>query len=203
MLLQLSRISESAVDELSPSFDNLPETDHLDGKYRLRRYSVVKCSGNCVEAGDNTFIQSDKYNKFQGNVLRKFDPIESDVISSLGMLEICSVFTSACGLPSDQEIGIHQMRIITLEDKSKVSSEGVHQDGFDYISMVGIKRHYILGGKLLVHSDPEEKPFLSIELGAGLAVTLNDRLFWHDASNISPETESQGHMDTFILTAKE
>ena len=37
MLLQLGTISRSAVEDLSQSFNNLPETDHLDGKYRLRR----------------------------------------------------------------------------------------------------------------------------------------------------------------------
>ena len=202
MLLQLNKISQKSLNELSPSFNNLPETDHLDGTYRLRRYSVVQCNGNCVEIGDNTFLQTDEYNKFQGNVARKFEPIESDVISSVGMLEMCSQFGWICGLSDDQKIDVHQMRVVAQGEKAKVSPEGVHQDGYDYICIVSINRHNILGGRLLLHTEQKRDPFFSMELEEGVSAMIDDRVFWHNATDISPIGASLGYMDAFVLTAR-
>ena len=203
MLLQLNKISDNSVNELKDSFDNLPETDHLDGKYRHRRYAVVQCTDeDCEKLAIETFTQSEQYNKFQGDMTRKFDPIEPEIIHSSGMLEICSLFKEVCSLPADQKIDIHQMRVITLHEATPVSPEGVHQDGYDYICIVGIDRSHVDGGNLLVYSDKEAKPFLSIPLTGGAAVMLNDRLLWHNAGKITATTESQGYIDAFILTAK-
>ena len=53
--------------------------DHKDGKYRLRRYSVVELmtEPKFFKLTDvNTFTQSDKYNNFQGNVTREFENLD-------------------------------------------------------------------------------------------------------------------------------
>ena len=44
-LLRLDQISEEGVNSLKSSFENLPETSHKDGKFRLRRYSVIEVMG--------------------------------------------------------------------------------------------------------------------------------------------------------------
>ena len=55
-LLQLDKISDESIESLIDSFNNLPETDHADGKYRLRRYSVIELR--------TTFLKNNpKYNK--------------------------------------------------------------------------------------------------------------------------------------------
>lgn len=204
MLLQLTKLTDSSVESLRESFSGLPETEHLDGKYRLRRYSVVQCTDkDCDELEIRTFNQSDEYNKFQGNMTRRFDPVEESVVHSSGMLEMCSMFKSVCGFPDDQKIDVHQMRVITLNEETPVSPEGIHQDGYDYICIVGIDRSQVEGGHLLVYSDKESDPFLSLPLSDGVAVMLNDRLLWHNASKITATTDTDGYVDAFILTAKE
>ena len=98
MLLHLSTISRSAAEDLSQSFGNLPETEHLDGKYRLRRYSVISCNEeSCDKLKDQTFFQSEELNKFQGGMVRKFEPIEDSVINSNGLLEIYNRFREIAG----------------------------------------------------------------------------------------------------------
>ena len=201
MLLQLDQISDKTVVELAQSFGNLPETSHLDGKYRLRRYSTVQCNGNCIEIGDNTFTQSDEYNKFQGNVTRNFEAIEESVIKSVGMVEMCRMFKNICGFPENQEINIHQMRIITLDEETPVSPEGIHQDGYDYICIVGISRYNVDGGNLLLYKQQNSDPFFSVPLHPGLAAIINDRVLWHNASKIKPVIGVSGFIDSFILTA--
>jgi len=206
MLLQLGTISRSAVEDLSQSFNDLPETDHLDGKYRLRRYSVIKCSEDkCNKLEGEDFFQSEDYNSFQGGMTRKFEPIESSVIHSKGMLEIYNRFKSVVGFSDGQKVDVHQMRVITLEEETQVSPEGIHQDGYDYICIVGINRHNIRGGNFLSYGNKDEEPFMSLPLEAGAMVVVDDRRLWHNASVIKsryPIGYEAGFLDTFILTMR-
>ena len=40
-ILQITKVDPELLLEIKPSFNDLPETDHADGKYRLRKYSRV------------------------------------------------------------------------------------------------------------------------------------------------------------------
>ena len=73
-LLQLNLINDELVETLADSFNNLPETNHKDGKYRLRRYSVVEFDSsatlfNSLSENEITilpqrdFAQSEKLNE--------------------------------------------------------------------------------------------------------------------------------------------
>ena len=78
-LLRLDRLSAGAVRQLSSSFEDLPATDHKDGQYRLRRYSMIELMIEpkaIKELPVSTFTQTDEYNDFQGNVERHFENIE-------------------------------------------------------------------------------------------------------------------------------
>jgi hypothetical protein len=149
------------------------------------------------------FNQSGRYNKFQGGVDRKFEDIEDEVFESGGMLEICDTFSTSNGLSDDHEIEIHQMRIITRDELTPVSPEGVHQDGYRFIAMVGINRYNITGGNLLVYKTYEGKPIVDFPLESGEMIMLDDTVMWHNATQIKPvNPDVQGWMDVFILTAK-
>jgi len=206
MLLHLSTISRGAAEDLSQSFNNLPETEHLDGKYRLRRYSTIGCTEEgCDSLGDQSFFQSEDLNKFQGGMVRKFEPIEDSVIKSRGLLEVYNRFRDIAGFPLGQKVDVHQMRIITQEEETQVSPEGIHQDGYDYICIVGINRHNITGGHFLGYGNKDEEPFLSLPLEAGTMVVVNDRQLWHNASTIKsryPIGHEAGFLDSFILTMR-
>ena len=206
MLLHLSTISRGAAEDLSQSFGNLPETEHLDGKYRLRRYSVISCDEeSCDKLKDQAFFQSEDLNKFQGGMVRKFEPVEESVIKSDGLLEVYNRFREIAGFPLGQKVDVHQMRVITEEEETPVSPEGVHQDGYDYICIVGINRHNITGGHFLGYGNKDEEPFLSLPLEAGTMVVVNDRQLWHNASTIKsryPIGHEAGFLDSFILTMR-
>ena len=206
MLLHLSTISRRAAEDLSQSFGNLPETEHLDGKYRLRRYSVISCDEeSCDKLKDQACFQSEDLNKFQGGMVRKFEPVEESVIKSDGLLEVYNRFREIAGFPLGQKVDVHQMRVITEEEETPVSPEGVHQDGYDYICIVGINRHNITGGHFLGYGNKDEEPFLSLPLEAGTMVVVNDRQLWHNASTIKsryPIGHEAGFLDSFILTMR-
>jgi len=205
--IKLEQISQWGVSTLKDSFNKLPTTDHRDGKYRLRRYSRIKLSDSIhfkyMKLESEAFNQPTHYNKFQGGIDRQFEDIEDDVVNSGGMLEMCDTFLASSGFSDDHEIEIHQMRIVTREELTPVSPEGVHQDGYRFIAMVGISRYNITGGNLLVCKTYEGKPIVDFPLESGEMIMLDDRAMWHDATQIKPVNNSvQGWMDAFILTAR-
>ncbi|WP_045378389.1 2OG-Fe dioxygenase family protein [Vibrio campbellii] len=201
--LHLTQLSMAAIEQLSPSFEGLPRTEHADGQYRLRRYSVVGLeNGQVVDLNKNSFVQSSDINRFQGDVVRQFEPIEKGILSSEGLREMCELFVNANHLPNGQEIEIHQMRITAIYDETQVAPEGVHQDGFDHIALVGVGRHNIMGGDIMLYSSHNQAPFFRKVLENGEVAMLADSKLWHNAVPIrSVINDQEGHMDVFVLTA--
>jgi len=205
--IKLEQVSKWGVSTLKDSFNKLPTTDHRDCKYRLRRYSRIKlCDtdhSKYMKLESEAFNQASHYNQFQGGIDRQFEDIEDEVVESGGMLEMCDTFLESCGYDDDHEIEIHQMRIVVGNELAPVSPEGVHQDGYRFIAMVGINRYNITGGNLLVSKTCEGKPIVDFPLESGEMVMLDDRVMWHNATPIKQVSSAvQGWMDVFILTAK-
>ncbi|WJT08646.1 2OG-Fe dioxygenase family protein [Vibrio harveyi] len=201
--LHLTQLSIAAIEQLSPSFEGLPRTEHADGQYRLRRYSVVGFeNGQVIDLNKNSFVQSSDINRFQGDVVRQFEPIEKGILSSDGFREMCALFVNANHLPEGQEIEIHQIRITAIYDETQVAPEGVHQDGFDHIALVGVGRHNIMGGDIMLYSSHNQAPFFRKVLENGEVAMLADSKLWHNAVPIrSVINDQEGHMDVFVLTA--
>ncbi|CAM4196988.1 2OG-Fe dioxygenase family protein [Vibrio agarivorans] len=202
--LHLTSLSHDAVAQLSPSFNLLPHTEHADGQYRLRRYSVITLQhGEVIETGKHNFMQTDQINHFQGNVVRQFEPLLPQTLSSPGFLEMCELFVETNLLVEGQEIEVHQMRIAAVYDETQVAPEGVHQDGFDCIALIGIDRHNIVGGEVLLYQDNHAAPFYRKVLENGEIAMLDDHKLWHNAMPIRTVDHNQeGHMDVFVLTAR-
>jgi hypothetical protein len=201
--LHLTQLSMAAIEQLSPSVEGLPRTEHADGQYRLRRYSVVGFeNGQVIDLNKNSFVQSSDINRFQGDVVRQFEPIEKGILSSDGFREMCALFVNANHLPEGQEIETHQIRITAIYDETQVAPEGVHQDGFDHIALVGVGRHNIMGGDIMLYSSHNQAPFFRKVLEKGEVAMLADSKLWHNAVPIrSVINDQEGHMDVFVLTA--
>ena len=211
-LLKLNRLGDDEVESLQPSFDNLRETPHKDGKYRLRRYSVIelrtsfwnaKIEAEISRLPTRNFSQSEEINKHQGGMSRLFEEIEDNALFSEGMKAACLEFKNHYDLVDGQEIEIHQMRVITLNNESTpVSPEGIHQDGFDCIAMLGVNRHNVSGGELMVYKHQGSEPFMTYTLCNGDMAMLNDSKLWHNATPIVPWDDAEGgSLDLFVFCA--
>ena len=197
--------------DFTDSFSRLPETGHLDGKYRLRRYSVLHCVEPHLEFASHEnrclkyeklpprkFTQSSEYNEHQGDVTRAFEDIEDVTANSETFQGLLHTFFQRC-LPDYLEIEVHQMRVITREG-GKLSPEGIHQDGYDRIAMLGVDRHNITGGHLLLHKTKDGDPLIDTPLENGDIAFINDRDMWHNGSPIKKiNPEEQGYMDILIM----
>jgi len=210
-LLELKLISEDGRKSLTESFANLPETDHKDGKFRLRRYSATELRTTFWNAGvgvlierlsHRIFTQSKELNKHQGGMNRDFEEIEEGVLNSEGMKEICLNFKQSNNLIDGEEVEIHQMRVATVNGEAEVAPEGWHQDGYKHIAMIGVNRHNITGGELLVRTDMSNDPFMCRILENGDMFMLDDSKMWHNANPIQAvNLNEQGFMDILVLCA--
>lgn len=203
--LHLTSLSSEAINQLAPTFATLPNTKHADGQYRLRRYSVINfIDGSIIDKGECSFVQSEHFNHFQGDVVRQFEPVLPATLQSKAMTELVSLFAQTNHLPNGQEIEIHQIRIAAVFDETEVAPEGVHQDGFDHIALVGVGRENIVGGEIMLYSDNGEAPFFRKVLENGEVAILDDSKLWHNAQPIRCiDARQAGYMDVFVLTAKE
>jgi hypothetical protein len=210
-ILQIIKTDPTLLDHIKPSFDELPETDHEDGKYRLRKYSKVRAEEPrnrgfwWIEQLDiHTFTQSEKYNKHQGGVTRTFDSIDEDVIHSNAMREMMCAFYDACSLPNRHVVDIHQMRAKCKGGgATQLAPEGWHQDGYDCLAITGVHRSNIAGGEILLATSKTEEPFMKAVVGAGTMVIIDDSVLWHNGRSIQPVDEKEpAWMDVFIFTAR-
>jgi hypothetical protein len=212
-ILQIIKVKPDLLGEIKDSFNNLPETDHADGKYRLRKYSRVlatpyrttptKHLPTLVDVGDNTFIQSKDYNKHQGGMARKFDGIDEEVLKSAALSELAAAFLTACNILTQHEFDIHQMRVICRGGATQLSPEGWHQDGYDYVAMIGINRNNIIGGEIMLSTSKVDAPFLQSTIDTGTLVIVNDGYLWHNGRSIQPIDDSKpAWMDVMVFTLK-
>ena len=209
--IRFDQLDDSFVKELQPSFNDLPETDHKDGKYRLRKYALVEINNTYGYSLDftykqldvDTFNQSSEYNKYQGDTDRKFQIINERVLFSGALSEALNKFRRVGGLQLGDKIHVHQMRVVA-SDEAQVSPEGIHQDGYEFVCFFGINRHNITGGELMLYHGQDEQPFLSWPTPNGTMVTINDDDLWHNGSPIQTiDKNDKGYVDLFVFTAGE
>ena len=208
-VLQITKVEPELLDEIKDSFNDLPETDHADGQYRLRKYSRVKafCDGDgdleLCDLGDSEFNQSEDYNKHQGGMARKFESIDEEVLESVALSELTVAFLTACNIVEQHEFDIHQMRVICKGGATQLSPEGWHQDGYDYIAVIGGDRNNIIGGEIMLSTSKVDAPFLQATIDTGTLVVVNDCFLWHNGRSIQPVDDSRpAWMDVMVFTLK-
>ena len=219
-ILQVIKIDPELLGEVKDSFNNLPESDHADGKYRLRKYSRVSvidadeksmCKNppwdrpppRLTDLGVNQFSQSNKYNQHQGGVVRDFNGIDGEVLGGVAIPTLAESFRDACGLGSKFVMDIHQMRIKCLGGATQISPEGWHQDGYDVVSMIGVDRNNIIGGEILLSTSKTERPFLQAQIDTGTMVVIDDSYLWHNGRSIQPKDGNKlAWMDVMVFTFK-
>ncbi|WP_288774661.1 2OG-Fe dioxygenase family protein [Psychrobacter sanguinis] len=199
--LKIGKLSDSNVQQLIPSFFNLPENPYKDGDYRLRRYSVFTFSADKVnKLPYRAFKQSSDLNKFQGDIEREYPDIETSCYESDAFQEMMAQFYSNAGLAPDTEVEVHQLRMRAKPNQTiSIAPEGVHQDGFNRIGMFFVNYQNLSGGELYVHESQDGKPMLNHLFKDGEFLVLNDALFWHSANDVQANEET-GYFDMFVMT---
>ncbi len=102
----------------------------------------------------------------------------------------------------DYEIGVHQIRVIADNQNMGIPApEGIHQDGFDYISILSVNSQNLAGGVSVLLSSPDHKDVVFEQvLQPNNCLLLNDRSLFHYVSPIVPKLPGNCFRDMIITT---
>lgn len=143
------------------SWGNLKRDEFMadNGEYRERRYSVFEYDSvdkTLCLSQDQTHYQTKSYNTLNGGVDRVYEAFETDTITNpilSGLLSYTLDHVERIKGESDWRIEAHQFRILASPEQSgKPTPEGIHQDGVDYVFVVMIDRHNVMGGITKVYT---------------------------------------------------
>lgn len=195
-----------ALGLLSAYFDELPADDYLSSALGLRKraYSEALVTGNDIIWSEPAqFIQSKKVNALYGGQERKFSPLcesfrNEPILSKL----VCS---GAVLMGQETTIGVHAIRTIATESNSACPTpEGIHQDGFSFVSIHLCKKSNVAigGGICEIFNEFEASPFKLINLEVpGDSLFINDERLLHYVRPFTPmNTRQVATRDVFVFT---
>jgi hypothetical protein len=191
--------------KLSKSFDNLS----IDKYYNIKRgrgFSLVKVDNldKLEIIGDLNFYQSESYNNYNGNVLRKYSNLSEDILDDELFKYLVQTFKEQVDKVSPvitRYIQVHQIRVYANNLSTNLVPEGIHQDGFNFIAISCINRKNIRGGLNNVYDSDKTIKCYSTSLNEGEILILNDRKMFHDVTNIELNNLNEvGYRDIFVFT---
>jgi hypothetical protein len=201
-------------ERFSQFWEELPLDAYMGdgGTYRRRKYSAISHqldSGAIRPLNDDGFLQSKEINRLNGDIMRRFEPVDPALLGSSVVRHLLARFTAriaetASGgepVPRVRRVNIHQHRISAAGTESgNPTPEGIHRDGVEYIVMMLVARKDVSGGSSTLY-DNAGTPFLTLTLtNPGDYIFLDDRTCLHSASPVQvAPSAAQGHRDMFFL----
>ncbi|PZT70860.1 hypothetical protein DN402_06040 [Streptomyces sp. SW4] len=180
------------------------------GAYRFRRHVRYRCPAGrraLLAEPPGPYMQSAEVNPFAGGVPRYFAPVTPEVRDNpfLHALLLRSLREFGQGLgPCDWEVDVHLVRIRALADEAGLPSpEGVHRDGFEFISLHLMDRRRVLGGRSIIcaaDGTPLEEPLLADPMDSLYA---DDRRILHGTEpvRLDPAADGpEGHRDMLLTS---
>jgi hypothetical protein len=189
-------------DAVDRSFAKLPPDPYYAG--RRRRFSqyvmYYEYSGwNVTKLERRPFIQSKKYNRKVGGVLREFDPIDD-----FDPRPYFAAIAERLDLDKNEcyQVNFHNWRtLVGNGNTGTIVPEGPHRDGHHITSVTIWNRKNIKGGVSQVFS-VGEKPELLFEttLDNGQCLVMNDDDVIHGATDITVASGETGERDTWVIS---
>lgn len=197
---------KNAVTKCLKNSFNILHKDEYYTNNRLRSYSLLKVDviDNIEIIGDLNFYQSQIYNTYNGNSVRKYENIDSSILKDpcFKYLVHCFIYNTSINNPNIniKYIQAHQIRVYAEKEKTNLVPEGIHQDGYNIIGIACITRKNIKGGISLIY-DSSKNLIHNLQLGEGEIIILNDNKLYHDVLPIELYKEDkEGYRDILVFT---
>jgi hypothetical protein len=202
---ELCAVALPELEDLRPSWNQLPADEHLrdGGRYRRRRHASYRVTGGTPQpVAHRAHWQPLEYNALHGGFERWFAPVEADVAQNNAWQRLLIGFGDvASGLKGAQTwyVEAHQFRIDTTDGIGRPTPEGAHRDGVDLVVVLLIDRYAVKGGETRVFdaNGPQGQRFTLLE--PWTALMLDDARMIHESTPIQPVGPG-GHRDTLVLT---
>ena len=196
----------AALEHLRESWQRLPRDTYLrgGGDYRARRHScyLQAVPGAPASVPHRPHWQPTSYNALHGGLTRWFEPIEAQVQASAAWVELIgsigAVFAAVHPVPV-WHIEAHQFRIDTHHGLGRPTPEGAHRDGVDFVAVIMLGRHHVIGGETRVF-DAHGSSGVRFTLSEPWSMLLmDDARVIHETTPIQADGDG-GTRDTLVLT---
>jgi hypothetical protein len=196
----------AGLDALRVSWDDLPRDGYLrdGGAYRARRHSCfTQPAGAAVEAVPHrAHWQPTSYNALHGGLTRWFEPVSPQVLTAAtwGQLlaAVGGLFAQLRTVPC-WYIEAHQFRIDTASGIGRPTPEGAHRDGVDFVAVILIGRHQVIGGETRVFAADASSGVRFTMSEPWSMLLMDDARVIHETTPIQPDGP-EGRRDTLVLT---
>ena len=197
--------ARAALTRLAQAWNDLPADPYLTEphRYRYRRHARYRyAGGELTRQPDGPYFQSAKDNRLFGGAERTFAPVTPETGADPFLLELLR-FNIGQLPPSDTgwDVNIHLVRIVgSREVVGEPVPEGVHRDGFAYVSMHLMKRENVVGGETEVRTEDGTHLVKGVLRSPLDSLYLDDRALLHYTSPISPESSEPAHRDMLLVS---
>ena len=199
---------EEHLDAFQRSWENLALDNflHDGGHYRYRRYAVFTWQRDQALRllPHEPHYQSTYRNAMNGGIYRDFEPFETSTLDNPVLNTIIDWCAHQFSFEQTQDwrVQAHQFRIKTNNDEAgKPTPEGIHRDGADFILIMLLKRHNIIGGVSHVYDSDKKLVFGAVLDEFSDTILIDDRKVWHGVSEIYSQDDSkEGYRDVLVLT---
>lgn len=202
--------NEESLGVIQQNYNELPQDKYLDRKWgsRFRQFGIAQISEGRLSWNDGPqFVQSELVNPMFGNVKRQFAPIGSNFRDNgwlNSLLHMCWHCVHEADSSVEPVLGVHLIRTTATSGFAAYPTpEGIHRDGFRFISIHLINR---------VNLDQED-PIGTVYNEDGSIVTkmrlvcpgdsifLDDRKFKHFVPAYFPYNPMKpAHRDIVVIT---
>ncbi|MEZ4401132.1 MAG: 2OG-Fe dioxygenase family protein [Kofleriaceae bacterium] len=202
----------SELPALARYWDDLPPDPHLrdGGSYRSRRHgcAIAHLAGGPVrleEVPHRAHWQSTAYNALHGGMERWFAPLDPGLVHQPAWRAVVGHLArtfAAVRRPVDDRFYVeaHPFRIDTDGGLGRPTPEGAHRDGVDFVAVILVARHLIVGGETRVFEAAGPTGMRFTLTAPWSALVLDDTRVIHESTPIQPTGDVLGHRDTLVLT---
>ncbi len=196
----------AGLQRLRGSWEDLPRDAYLrdGGAYRARRHSCfTQAAGAPVQpVPHRPHWQPTSYNALHGGLTRWFEPVTPQVLGAAAWGQLLgamgALFAQVRAVPC-WFIEAHQFRIDTASGIGRPTPEGAHRDGVDFVAVILIGRHHILGGETRVFAAQASSGVRFTMSEPWSMLLLDDARVVHETTPIQPDGAG-GRRDTLVLT---
>jgi len=160
---RLEELFETVPSWLSEAFERMPTDRYIPLGYRSRRLSRFHVNENQIEPLPHAaYVQDGErgYNTLLGNVERWFEEIEPTIVGSVGFRALVLRFIALCGVGGTEiSVNVHLIRNACKTGQPGFPApEGVHRDGFDWVGILCVALHNVIGAETTLYRSTNTTP---------------------------------------------
>ena len=199
------------LSSLKARWNNLPKDLFAENEPHVRqrrhaRFTYMRSTNTLTHLPPGNYYQSKESNQIYGGVSSAFSPFEVNFLSSFPLIEEL-LKSCASALPIDYDqvlINCHMMRVNSdVNGIGNPSPEGIHKDGFDYVSLHLINKVNCIGGQSIVTNDDNNIIIAPMLKDSFDSIIINDLNFSHAALPFFSKDGNAATRDTLLASYEE